>query len=87
MTIEQLLDLPPEGLEAIPDAELEQMLSPYFATTRPASGLLTPANTIAPRRAPSASTAKASNKALLDQMLSGQLTLDKLKAFQSLMSK
>lgn len=37
MTIEQLLDLPPEGLEALSDEELHAALSPYFQFTRPAS--------------------------------------------------
>lgn len=37
MTIETLLDLPPEGLEAISDAALEEMLAPYFRFTRPES--------------------------------------------------
>ena len=37
MTIEHLLGLPPEGLEAIDDAALEEMLAPYFKFTRPDS--------------------------------------------------
>ena len=35
MTIEQLLELPPEGLEALSDEQLTQYLSCYFPTTRP----------------------------------------------------
>lgn len=35
MTIEQLLELPPEGLEALTDEQLTQCLSCYFPATRP----------------------------------------------------
>mgnify|MGYP003341389061 FL=1 len=35
MTIEQLLELPPEGLEALSDEQLTQYLSCYFPATRP----------------------------------------------------
>lgn len=34
MTFEKLLGLPPEGLEALSDQQLEEYLRPYLATTR-----------------------------------------------------
>jgi len=40
MTIEELLDLPAEGLESLSDEELVQQLSPYFKFTRPAMPIL-----------------------------------------------
>ena len=96
MTIEKLLDLPPEGLEAIPDAELEAMLAPYFKFTRPESpiativkgSVMTPGNTSgrAPRSTPAGSITKSSAKAMLELALNtDNMTPEKMKLLKEMM--
>lgn len=87
MTIEQLLELPPEGLEALSDEKLTELLSPYFAITRPkidAPRVLTPANS---GRAGGKVGQKAMANAMLDRVLSDpNLSAEKLKVMKSLLT-
>lgn len=77
MTIEQLLDLPPEGLEAIPDAELETMLAPYFKFTRPASpiGPVVKGSVMTPGNTPSRSYSKPAGSGPLKSNVNAMLEL------------
>lgn len=64
MTIEELLNLPPDGFESMSDQELEKILAPYFPVVRPK--VTEPAtnikqNTIIPK--------KTSNEDLLNMLL------------------
>ena len=78
MTIEQLLNLPPEGLEAIPDAALEEMLAPYFRFTRPDSpigpqvngSVMTPGSSRASMGGPKPLSKKAQMDLMMEKAMS-----------------
>lgn len=99
MTIEQLLDLPPEGLEAIPDDKLTEMLAPYFKFTRPENpigpkmngSVMTPGSV--GQRGPRASSAgggpnkSTMNAALNVLMKSDKVTIEEIRAMANLIKK
>jgi len=88
MTIEQLLDLPPEGLEALTDSQLVEMLGKYFAVTRPKSDIkvLTPQSVGRKPATGGSSLPRLSQRTLLDRILSDpNMTPEKLKTMKELM--
>lgn len=86
MTIEQLLELPPEGLEALSDEQLVAHLSKYFQFTQPQrTGLLVPtAPAKKPRAAAGSTTQKAMANAMLDKMLDPNISIDDIKKMKTL---
>ena len=100
MTIESLLDLPLEGLEALSDEQLHTYLSPYFQFTRPASPITAVAGkgtmllpgagqsrvTAAPRSNEKA-TATARAKLMLEMIMKSDtpVTSDRVRAMKELL--
>lgn len=77
MTIEQLLDLPPDGLEALTDEQLIAHLSPYFPITRP-QRILTPTVSATAKT-------KAVTKTIMDRVLTDPtMTPEKIRALREL---
>ncbi len=83
MTIEQLLDLPPSGLESISDEDLEKMLAPYFKFTRPAQPIATSGVL-----RPSATKAKKEQSSMLETMMkkaiSNGASIDEIMSLKTL---
>jgi hypothetical protein len=90
MTIEELLELPPEGLEALTDEALVAHLSKYFQFSRPQQDLrvLVPNSPVGTRK-PSISrpAQSAMAKAVVDKFMSDpDMPLEKLLAMRKLVS-
>jgi hypothetical protein len=89
MTIEQLLDLPAYGLEAIPDDQLVKMLEPYFKFTRPdtskGTGMLLPKTGVSSKMKSAAVKQEQGMKAVLKNLDFGTLTDEKMMALRKMM--
>jgi hypothetical protein len=89
MTIEQLLDLPASGLEAIPDAELLKMLEPYFKFTRPAvestKGMLLPRVGVSSKVKTQAVKQSAGVRSMIKNIDFAEMTDEKFLAMRELL--
>lgn len=86
MTIEQLLELPPEGLEALSDEQLVEILGKYFKFTRPQNtGMLLPSASTTQRKPRAAvPSQKAIANAFMEKMLDPNLSIDDIKKMKTL---